>query len=554
MNPSGRPLLPSRPPPSTPGQIMNRTFLPCIFILLLLSLCVLLPRAGAAPLSAQELPLSNATVADLNRAFEAGTLTSERLVERYLARIEAYDQAGPGLNSVLWLNPEAQETARALDEERRERGARSPLHGVPVVLKDNMDTRDMPTTAGSRFLAGSIPAEDAFIVGKLREAGAIILGKANMSEFASAAPMSSVSGPMRNPHDLMRTPSGSSGGTGVAIAASLAQLGIGTDTGGSVRGPSASNGIAGLKPTHGLLSRTGIVPLALTFDTAGPMARSVYDLAVMLGVMTGVDPMDPATEKSRGLHHTDYTGYLDDQALQGARIGLARDFMGFDDQVDWIVEAAVEVMRARGATVVDVRYPRWFLEAKGEWYTTIRWPEFPEQLEVYLAGLEPGYPRTVGEMVETSYTVNGDDNAFPNPQRWRLFSQELDAPELSDFRYRAMLEHGLPMARQLVEGILAAEELDAIIYPTSPTRPALLAGGSSGAISATNIANLTGFPDLIVPAGFTSDGLPVAVSFMGPAFSEPRLLGLGFAFEQATLVRRNPVHTPPLPGDMIQLP
>ena len=533
---------------------MIRRCLPCAFTVVFLSLHLLVPGPGTTHLHAQEVPLSNATVADLNRAFEAGTLTSEALVQRYLARVEAYDQAGPGLNSVLWLNPEALETARALDEERRERGPRSPLHGVPVVLKDNVDTRDMPTTAGSRFLAGSIPPEDAFIVRKLREAGAIILIKANMSEFASAAPMSSVSGPMRNPHDLTRTPSGSSGGTGVAIAASLAQLGIGTDTGGSVRGPSASNGIAGLKPTHGLLSRSGIVPLALTFDTAGPMARSVYDLAVMLGVMTGVDPTDPATEKSRGLHDIDYTGYLDPQALRGARIGLARDFMGFDDQVDWIVEAAVEVMRARGATVVDVRYPRWFLEAKGEWYTTIRWPEFPEQLEVYLAGLEAGYPRTVEEMLASSYTLTGDDNGFPNPQRWSLFRQEMDAPDLSDFRYQAMLEHGLPMARQLVEGILAAEELDAIIYPTSPTRPALLAGGGSGAISATNIANLTGFPDLIVPAGFTGDGLPVALSFMGPAFSEPRLLGLGFAFEQATRVRRNPVHTPALPGEMIRVP
>jgi len=533
---------------------MIRRCLPCAFTVVFLSLPLLVPGPGSTPLHAQEVPLSNATVADLNRAFEAGTLTSETLVQRYLARVEAYDQAGPGLNSVLWLNPEALETARALDEERRERGPRSPLHGVPVVLKDNVDTRDMPTTAGSRFLAGSIPPEDAFIVRKLREAGAIILIKANMSEFASAAPMSSVSGPMRNPHDLTRTPSGSSGGTGVAIAASLAQLGIGTDTGGSVRGPSASNGIAGLKPTHGLLSRSGIVPLALTFDTAGPMARSVYDLAVMLGVMTGVDPTDPATEKSRGLYDTDYTGYLDPQALQGARIGLARDFMGFDDQVDWIVEAAVEVMRARGATVVDVRYPRWFLEAKGEWYTTIRWPEFPEQLEVYLAGLEAGYPRTVEEMLASSYKANGDDIAFPNPQRWSLFRQEMDAPDLSDFRYQAMLEHGLPMARQLVEGILAAEELDAIIYPTSPTRPALLADGGSRALSATNIANLTGFPDLIVPAGFTGDGLPVALSFMGPAFSESRLLGLGFAFEQATRVRRNPVHTPSLPGEMIRVP
>ena len=251
-------------------------------------------------LTAQAAGLSSATIEDLNAAFDTGTLTSQRLVEMYLARIAAYDQSGPALNALLTLNSEAIETARALDAERRERGPRSPLHGIPVVLKDNVDTADMPTTAGSLILAGSIPPDDAFIVQKLRAAGAIILAKANMSEFASGVTMSSVGGRIRNPHDLARTPSGSSGGTGAAIAASFAQLGIGTDTGGSVRGPSTSNGIVGLKPTHGLMSRDGIVPLALSFDMAGPMARSVYDVAAMLGVMTGVDPADDATIKSRG--------------------------------------------------------------------------------------------------------------------------------------------------------------------------------------------------------------------------------------------------------------
>src|SRR5580658_8826782 len=241
-----------------------------------------------------------ATVAELNAAFNAGTLTSERLVQLCLARIKAYDRQGPSLNAVLALNPKALDTARALDAERKAKGPRSPLHGIPVVLKDNYDTFDMPTTGGSVLLEGSIPPEDAFLVKKLREAGAVILAKVNMSEFASAGAFSSLGGQSRNPHDLLRSPSGSSGGVGVAVAAAYAPLGLGTDTGGSIRGPSTANGIVGLKPTHGLLSRDGIVPLALSFDTGGPMARSVYDVAAALGVMTGIDTADAATQKSAG--------------------------------------------------------------------------------------------------------------------------------------------------------------------------------------------------------------------------------------------------------------
>src|SRR5690606_2028515 len=252
--------------------------------------------ASAARVEAQELSLSEATIADLNRAFDSGALTSEQLVRMYLERIEAYDRAGPELNAVLWLNERALEIAAELDRERQASGPRSPLHGIPVVLKDNVDTGDMPTTAGSILLAGSIPPDDAFIVQRLRDAGAIILAKVNMSEFASGSILSSI-GPFfpKNPHALDRPPSGSSGGTGIAIAASFAQLGIGTDTGGSVRGPSTSNGIVGMRPTHGLLSRDGIVPLSSTLDMPGPMARHVHDLALMLGAMTGVDPADTAT-------------------------------------------------------------------------------------------------------------------------------------------------------------------------------------------------------------------------------------------------------------------
>ncbi len=520
---------------------------------------VVLVLASALPpfqsVAAQTLTLSSATIEDLNAAFDAGTLTSERLIELYLARIEAYDQRGPALNAVLHLNAGALAAARALDAERRATGPRSPLHGIPVVLKDNIDTSDMPTTAGSLLLAGSIPPDDAFIVKKLRDAGAIILAKLNMSEFASGVTMSSVGGFIRNPHDIARTPSGSSGGTGAAIAAAYGQLGIGTDTGGSVRGPTTSNGIAGLKPTHGLLSRDGIVPLALSFDIAGPMARHVYDVAAMLSVMTGIDPADEATRKSAGVFETDYTEFLDAGALSGARIGIARDFLGSDTEVDWIVEASLQAMRDAGATVVDVRLPQWLLDVKGDWYTTIRWREFRAQIPDYLATIGPEYPKTLQQMIERSLEITSTTPAggTPNPTRWSLLMQEEASGALTDYEYVAMRDHGLAMVRGIVEGLMDADRLDAIVYPTSPTRPALVEGatGPAGGASPTNIANLTGFPDLIVPAGFTSNRLPVGISFLGRAFAEPRLFGIGYAFEQATQVRRDPGSTPPLRGEEI---
>ena len=514
-----------------------------------------LPSGSAA----QDIPLSGATIADINAAFEAGTLTSERLVELYLARIEAFDDQGPGLNAILAINPQALQRARDLDEERRTQGPRSILHGIPVILKDNVDTHDMPTTAGSILLKGSLPPDDAFIVRRLRNAGAIVLAKANMSELASGVQMSSIDGPMRNPHDLTRNPSGSSGGTGVAIAASYGQLGIGTDTGGSVRGPSTANGIAGLKPTLGLLSRDGIVPLALSFDTAGPMARHVYDVAAMMNVMVGVDPADEATVASEGRYETDYTAFLDPGALDGARIGIARDFLGYDTEVDWIIEAGLDAMREAGATVVDVRYPPWLLAVKAAYYQTIRFREFPVQMEAYLATLSPGYPRTLEEMVERAQRIRAPlpDGGVPNPTRWNFFHEELAGGSLDDYEYSAMRDHGLPLVRAILVGVLDDHDLDAIVYPTSPTRPdpAGVYRGSSApnpAPSATNLANLSGLPDMIVPAGFTGGRLPVGISFLGREFSEGRLLALGYAFEQLTRVRRDPVHAPALEGETIR--
>jgi amidase len=530
--------------------------------------------AGAAallisltPVSARRaIDLENATIAELSGAFNAGTLTSEKLTALFLARITAYDRRGPSLRAMIAVNPKALETARALDAERKAKGPRSPLHGIPVVLKDNFDTVDMPTTGGSVLLEGSMPPDDAFVVKKLRAAGAVIIGKANLSEFASGGSYSSLGGHTLNPHDLARNPSGSSGGTGVAVAAAYAVVGLGTDTGGSVRGPSAANGVVGLKPTHGLVSRDGIIPLALTFDTAGPMARSVYDVAATLGVMTGVDSADPATSKSEGRFDSDYTKYLKADALKGARLGVARDFVGLDQDVDWVLEAALESMRRAGATVVDVRYPSWLLTAKDEFYNAIRRPEFTAQIAQYLSTLGPKYPKTLAQLIERAneFTAMRPDGAGPNPSRWTLFKREVESGTMEDYRYTSVRDHALPLVRAAVEGILASQKLDAIVYPTTSRRPSLIAEPPappspdailrSMGLGASNIANLTGFPDLIVPAGFTGDRLPVTISFLGPAFSEPRLLALGYSFEQLTHARRLPRHTPALAGEAINTP
>jgi amidase len=524
-------------------------------LLLVAALCV----STLAPLAAKTIDLDSATIADVNAAFADGTLTAEALVKLFLARIEAYDRRGPTLRAILTLNPKALETARALDLERKTKGPRSPLHGIPIVLKDNFDTSDLPTTGGSVLLEGSIPPDDAYVVKKLRDAGAIILAKVNMSEFASASTNSSLGGQSLNPHDLTRTPSGSSGGTGVAIAAAFAMVGLGTDTGGSIRGPAASNGVAGLKPTHGLLSRDGIIPLALSFDTGGPLARSVYDVAVALGAMTGIDPADAATKKSEGKFETDYTKFLKADALKGARIGVARDFLGADADVDWIMDASFDAMRRAGATLVDVRFPKWLLDAKGEFYNAVRYPEFTVQIAEYLATTGPKYPKTLAQLIERATEVRSTraDGAGPNPSRWQLFKREFASGTLTDYQYTAVRDHGLPLMRATVDGILAAAKLDAIVYPTSPRRPSPInapadpPGGP--ATSPSNIANLTGLPDLIVPAGFTGDDLPVAISFFGAAFSEPKLLALGYSFEQATQARRTPVHTPALKSAQITL-
>jgi amidase len=521
--------------------------------------------AGAATIN-----IETATIADIDKAF-AGGLTSEALVSAYLKRIEAYDKKGPRINAVITLNPRALAAAKALDAERKAGKVRGPLHGIPVILKDNYDTFDLPTTGGSQLLEGSMPPDDAFVVKKLRDAGVVIVAKVNLSEWAGgggstggatdpeirkqgAVPngFSSAGGQTLNPHDLTRGPSGSSGGTGAGLASVFAQFGMGTDTGGSVRGPSSANGIVGLKPTLGLLSRDGIIPLALSFDTGGPMARSVYDIAATLGVMTGVDAADAATRTSAGKSETDYTKFLKVGSLKGARIGVARDFMGQDAETDRVMESAIATLKKQGAVIVDpLPYPTYLLDMRQSLSTTIMAAEFKAQITDYLKTTAPKYPKSFADLVTLS---NDPKVGYRSPGKAvGMKFQAGYALDLSDPIYLAAKHQGLAVTKSVMLGLFAKYKLDAIVYPTSP-RPATPIEPSTTAPtggSATSIANQTGFPDLIVPAGMTKDGLPVTISFFGTAYTEAKLLGYGYDFEQASKAIKLPRHTPALPSDSI---
>ena len=538
------------------------------FVSLVVAAAAFLPHASA-------LDLGRATIPELQAAMASGSLTSEKITSAYLARIAAYDKQGPSINAVITLNPKALEMARALDAERKAGKVRGPLHGIPIMLKDNIDTFDLPTSGGSQLLAGSIPPDDAFVAKKLREAGCVIVAKVNLSEWAGsggsisnvtdvdvikagAVPngFSSMGGQTKNPHDLTRGPSGSSGGTGASIAAAFAQFGLGTDTGGSVRGPSSVNGIVGLKTTHGLVSRDGIIPLALSFDTCGPMARSVTDLAIALGTLAGRDPNDDSTKKGEGKFETDYTKYLKTGSLKGARIGIARDFMGKDAGTDAIVETAIVKLRELGAIVVDqVRFLPYLIAAKAPIYGTLVAAEFKAQLTEYLkAKTKPGFPKSFDEVVALS---NDPATHYRSPGKaYGLKYNSTRSLDLTDPSYLAIKNEQLSAMTAGVDAVFAKHQLDAILYPTSPRPatpidpPATPTPGTGGD-SPTNLANETGYPDLIVPAGMTKEGLPVTISFFGKAFSEPKLIGYAYDFEQATHAIAEPKTTPALPSDKL---
>ena len=523
---------------------------------------------------AKPLNIETATIADLQAAFADGSLKSEQLVSAYLARIKAYDKQGPTINAVITLNEKALAEAKACDAERKAGKLRGPLHGIPIVLKDNYDTFDMPTTAGSWLLKGSIPPDDAFVVKKLRDAGAIILAKVNTSEFASgggsvggakdpailkagAVPngYSSMGGQTRNPHALDRGPSGSSGGTGAGIAAVYAQFGMGTDTASSVRGPSSVNGIVGLKPTTGLLSRDGIVPLSLSLDTGGPMARNVYDIAVALNVMAAVDPNDAATKKSAGHIEKDYTTFLKKGSLKGARIGIARDFNGKDAAVDAVFNDAVASLQKLGATTIDFNYPPFMLEGRADVFTTVTQAEFKAQITEYLQKKTgPGYPKSFDDLVRLA---NDPATHYPSPQKaFALKYSASVARDLDDPIYLAALHEGFAMVKAAVDAVMKKYQLDAIVYLSTPTaatpiEPPADPKPTSPTAQGFNISNMTGYPDLVVPAGMTPAGLPVTIDILSTAYSDGKVLAYGYDFEQVTHARRLPKNTPALASDKV---
>ncbi len=499
----------------------------------------------STPVAIEEVSLD-----DLRQAARDGRLPARALTDACLARIDALDRQGPALRAVIEVNPEARAMADALDAARDEGERAGPLHGMPILLKDNIDTADrMTTTAGSLALGGSIPAEDAFVARRLREAGAVLIGKANLSEWAnfrstrSSSGWSARGGQCRNPYALDRNPCGSSSGSAVAVAASLVPAAIGTETDGSIVCPGSANGVVGIKPTVGLVSRAGIIPIAHSQDTAGPLARTVRDAAIVLGVLAGPDPRDPATATSETHGLRDYTPYLDAGGLSGARIGVARGFAGFHERVDLLLARAIDAMRARGAEIVDSVALAQTRGALARAETAVLLHEFKADLNAYLAALGPGAP--VGSLAELiEFNRRHADEEMPYFQQERLEAAEARGP-LSE---RAYLD-ARGAARRLsrddgIDRVMDAHRLDAIVAPTGgPAWVTDLVNGDHFGGSSSAYAAAAGYPNITVPAGQVF-GLPVGVSFFGRAWSEPTLIRIAYAFEQATRHRRPPRYLP----------
>jgi amidase len=502
--------------------------------------------SNSASAAEDSFDLSEATITDLQEAMKSGKHTARSLAEKYLARIEAIDRKGPALRSVIEVNPEALAIADALDRERKDKGPRSPLHGIPILIKDNIDTADrMATTAGSLALVGAKPPKDAFLIARLRQAGALIFGKTNLSEWANARCSYSTSGwsgrggLTKNPYALDRNPCGSSSGSGVAVAANLCAAAVGTETDGSVTSPASANGIVGIKPTVGLVSRSGIIPISHSQDTAGTMARTVRDAAILLGALAGVDPEDKATAASEGKAVSDFAKSLTADGLKGAKIGVARNYFGFHDMVDAVIAEALEVLKKQGATLIDTSdLPK--ADALSAAETTVFHYEMKAGVNAYLARLGPTAPaRTVKDLI----AFNEQHKQEEMPYFGQDFFIKMEAKEsLASFEYQEMLAKCRRLTR--TEGIDAAMDkakLDAIVAPTlGPACMTDLANGDhwlGGDI--TSVAAVAGYPHISVPAGFIF-GLPIGISFIGRAWSEATLLKLAYAFEQATKVRRPP--------------
>jgi Asp-tRNA(Asn)/Glu-tRNA(Gln) amidotransferase A subunit family amidase len=479
------------------------------------------------------------TIAEIHEAMMTGRITARALVERYLERIEAYDKQGPALNAIIVSNPNALARADELDAELARTGLTGPLHGIPIIVKDNYDTHDLPTTAGSLSLKGSVPPDDAFQVRKLREAGAIVLAKSNMAEFAFSpyeTVGSALPGYTRNPYALNRVTAGSSGGTAAAVAANFGTVGLGTDTGNSIRGPSSHTSLVGIRSTMGLTSRDGIVPLYLDKDIGGPMARTVADAVTVFDVIAGYDPADPVTEESRLRKAERYADHLQEDGLRGARIGVLRQFSNSETSDPMVVqrfEEALAVMRQQGATIVDsvvIDVPEGTMWCR----------RFKADINAYLASLGPDAPVTsLEEIIES-------ERFHPSiGPRLRSF-QGIDTPPENNEGCREALTNTAAL-RNVVREVLSANRLDALVYPSWSNPPRLI--GDLNTPHGNNSPHLsppTGFPAVTVPMGFVADGLPVGLQFFGDAWSEATLIELAYSFEQATKHRRLPATVPPL--------
>ncbi|GAC1547254.1 MAG: amidase family protein [Myxococcales bacterium] len=504
----------------------------------LLSLGALLSCSHARSRGQAPVAIEEATIQDLQEAMRSGALTAHALTQHYLDRIARYDKAGPKLNAFLLVNPRALEEADKLDAERARKGPRGPLHGIPVVVKDNMNTKDLPTTGGSTAFAGAQPQSDAFIVGKLREAGAIVLGKSNLHELArSGTTVSSLGGQTLNPYDLTRTPGGSSGGTGAAVSANLAQSGLGSDTVNSIRSPASACNLVGLRPTRGLVSRGGIIPAALTQDMAGPITRTVADAAILLAAIQGEDPKDPTTREGAGKGKASYLSDLDKDGLRGARIGILRSFFGSKAEhaeVNKVVGAAIERMKALGAEPVEVDAPLDVDQLIAQ--LDVQMYESKTQIDAWLRELGPGAPaiHTFEAWVQSGKfdktLEKGLKSALP-----------FDHPE-TDPEYQRRIGPGKEALQKQLAALFEGQKLDAIVYPHQ--KRLVVPIGESQTDRNGFLASITGYPAIVVPAGFSSGGVPLGVEFLGKPFSESTLFKLAYGYEQGTQNRRPPSSAP----------
>ena len=521
----------------------------CLFTIAFTLSCIIIPPSGT-----QAFELDELAIADLQEGMRTGTYTSRSIVQAYLARVEEIDKKGPTLRSYLEVNPDALAIADQRDQERQEGHVRGPLHGIPVLVKDNIETGDtMQTTAGSYALAGISGTNDAYIVKKLREAGAVIIGKANMSEWAyfrstrASSGWSARGGQTKNPYILTRNPCGSSSGSAVAVAANLVTVAIGSETDGSIVCPASANSIVGIKPTVGLISRTGIIPVSPSQDTAGPMARTVADAALLLGALTGIDQTDPRTEESRGKSYSDYTQFLQRNGLRGARVGIARNYFGYHEKLDDLINESVKVMRQHGAIIIDptdVETAGQF----GDFELTVLLFEFKNHFEEYLRKRSSLGPQSLKDLM----AFNNNHRTIEMPYfEQEIFEMADQKGPLTDKVYLEARQQSYRLAAtEGIDATLKKYRLDAIVGPTFG--PAFLIDltlgdhivppwtGPQWLASAPAVA---GYPHISVPAGYIFN-IPVGISFIGGAFSEPTLLKIAYAFEQATKHRQPPLFLP----------